>query len=687
MPPENKSNRRLAAILFADIVGYTAMMQSDEGLAMSRHQRYQDVLKAEVKAHKGEIIKNYGDGSLCLFGSVLDAVNCAKIIQKTLQEEPKVPLRIGVHLGDVMYRDDDIYGNAVNVSSRIESMGVPGSVLMSKNVYDKVKNQSTFSFESYGSFEFKNVEEPMELFALANDGLVVPRKDELKGKLAGKASKKPKTIYQNIFPLIALLFLAFVIYYFMGQRNMPIPSDLDDKSIAVLPFTDLSPQKDQEYFSIGMMDEILNHLVKIEDLKVSSRTSSMQFLNSKIPINEISKSLGVNNVLEGSVRKAGDQIRITVQLINGITDKHLWSETYDREFKDIFSIQSDVAQRVAETLRAEIYSDVKERIETVPTRNMEAYDLWLRTYDMYPSALKADQLHEIIRQDPNFASAYALLANVWLNRGAFAGELSREEILPEAKKYLDKAFELDPNDAIAHKNKAQLTLWYEWDFEEAEKQWNIYVQLFPSNLNPNIIDFYSASGSFKEAKEWAERIYNAYPKEGVGWSRRGLPYALSGDFEKSDEFYNYVVDNHKFWYPQCEAARGFLYSGNYEKAIELINRAFVDNDNDLRYPRNLSVLAIANYKLGHNSKASDLLDELLTICESGTTGSPAFYTAMVYAQMGELDQAFRWLNQAFESHEIEMYWLKVEPPFSPLHNDPRWKEMLRNVGFNDNVKG
>ncbi|HKK74370.1 MAG TPA: adenylate/guanylate cyclase domain-containing protein [Saprospiraceae bacterium] len=184
---DSNKDRQLAAIFFADIEGYTALMQSDEGKTMQVLRRYQHILKEEVAFYKGKIIKNYGDGSICLFSSVLDAVQCARAIQEAL---PVIPLRIGLYLGDVMHEDNDVYGNDLNIASRIESMGIAGAVLMSKNVWDKVKNQSDLEFAVLGRFEFKNVEEPIELFALANKGFVVPKKDQMKGKLKA-TSKRP----------------------------------------------------------------------------------------------------------------------------------------------------------------------------------------------------------------------------------------------------------------------------------------------------------------------------------------------------------------------------------------------------------------------------------------------------------------------------------------------------------------
>ncbi|MBT8221288.1 MAG: adenylate/guanylate cyclase domain-containing protein, partial [Bacteroidia bacterium] len=245
---QSKNNRKLAVILFADIQGYTAIMQSDEGKAMNRLRQYQTVLKEEVDKVKGEIIKNYGDGSLCLFSSVLEALRCSKNLQHTFQNDPVVPVRIGIHLGDVVFEENDIYGNDINIASRIESMGIAGSILISRNIYEKVRNQSEFEFKSLGSFEFKNVKEPMEIFALTNEGLAVPSKGNIQGKFKEKKNNKLKWALAII---AVVAFLGIQIYSnYRFERSNPQVLEADSfeaKKVAVLPFLNTKSDEDTDY--------------------------------------------------------------------------------------------------------------------------------------------------------------------------------------------------------------------------------------------------------------------------------------------------------------------------------------------------------------------------------------------------------------------------------------------------------
>jgi len=679
MPPDttSSSSRKLAAILFADIVGYTALMQKGEGKAMSILNRFQEVTASQVKKHKGEIIKTYGDGSLILFDSTVDAVNCAHDMQVDFRGEVHVPLRIGIHVGEVVRKDNDVFGNGVNIASRVESMGVAGGVLLSKTALDRVKNQEAHEFQSLGSFEFKNVEEPIEVFALVNNGFPIPKSRELAGKFRKKSEK---SILQKWWPLIAFLFIVIALYFIINPSNAVLKEEivLNEKSIAVLPFTDLSPDKDQEYFSIGMMDEILNHLVKIEGLQVSSRTSSMQYANTTKPITEISKDLRVSNVLEGSVRKSGNKVRITVQLIDGQTDKHIWSETYDKLLIDIFSIQSDVAQSIAGILEAEIYPEVKNRIEAVPTSNLEAYDLWLQGRNS--GSIFTDEAVEFyskaIEIDSNFAPAYADIGYAWMTKGGFAGEMNREEIISNVSFYLDKALSLDPDYPLTHQILGTYYLWYHWDFEKAEKEFLQYQALNPSSINGNLIDYYNSIGKFDKAKEVAEKSFSNDPNVLDAWSRRGLSFSLKGEYDIANKYYQKGLELFpESWYMKSESARAFTFSGQFEKTIELVNTF------DDPVPRDLGMLCIAYYHTAKPENTDSILNELKLKSSESSAGSSSFYIAMIYAQMNEIDKAFQWLEIAYKNREIEMYWLKVEPLFKPLHGDSRWADMLDKVGF------
>ena len=297
-----KEIRMLAAIMFTDMVGYTAIMQNDERLAKTLRDRHKKVLERFTEEHRGQILQYYGDGTLTIFGSAIEAAIAAKI-QKELQNEPKVSIRIGLHSGDIVYDDEGIYGDGVNIASRIENIALPGSVLISDKINDELKNQKDVSAKYIGKFQLKNVKEPVKIYAISSHNLIVPRHDQIEGKVT-----------------------------------------FTEHSIAVLPFINMSMDKENEYFSDGMTEEILNALAKVNGLMVTSRTSSFALKGKDSDIREIGKMLGVKSVLEGSVRKQGNRVRVTAQLINTEDGYHKWSDSYDSNLEDIFSVQDEIAK-------------------------------------------------------------------------------------------------------------------------------------------------------------------------------------------------------------------------------------------------------------------------------------------------------------------------------------------------------
>lgn len=302
--------RQLAAILFVDMAGYTSHMQDDEQLARVKRSRMKDALENNIIEHNGKILQNYGDGALCIFSSAVSAVLFAIQVQQELRNEPVVDVRIGVHTGDVDLVEDAIYGDSVNLASRIESLATPGSIFISGKVFDEIKNQKQIATLELGYFELKNINQPVQLFAIANTGLVVPPRTKIIGKT------KP-------------------------------PTD----RMAVLPFVNMTADPENEFFSDGMTEEIVNALSQVEGLKVASRTSSFAFKGKNDDIREIGKQLNVDKILEGSVRKAGNKVRITAQLINATDGYHIWSENYDRSLSNIFELQDEISNLIADKMK------------------------------------------------------------------------------------------------------------------------------------------------------------------------------------------------------------------------------------------------------------------------------------------------------------------------------------------------
>ena len=389
----------LAAVMFADIVGYSKMMQEDEQNAKFLRDRQRAVIKGLLLQYHGEVMQYYGDGTLLMFGSALDAVNCARDIQKELKKQPLVPLRIGIHIGDVMYDDEGIYGDAVNIAARVQALGISGSVMLSGKVVDEIKNQPGFRLESFGQHELKNIYMPVGIYALADDGFSVPDQSYVQ-RLTGT---KPK-------------------------------------SIAVLPFNNFSPETDNEYFSDGITEEIINALTKIKDLQVASRTSVFTYKNEVKDVREIGKELNVSTVLEGSVRKAGNRFRVTAQLINADDGFHIWSDNFDGELQDIFTVQDEIARKIVDKLEDSFSLQDQKNIYESSTDSVEAYNYYLQGLYYWnkrtPEAIyKAiDYFDRAISECDTYINALAFLANCYTYLGTI-GHMPGERAFMIAEKY------------------------------------------------------------------------------------------------------------------------------------------------------------------------------------------------------------------------------------------------------------
>jgi len=399
--------RMLAAVMFTDMVGYTAMMQEDEGHAKVLLDRHRKILEDLSLQHQGKVIQYFGDGTLTIFGSAVEAVLCAINIQLELRQDPIVNLRIGIHSGDIVFGDDGIFGDCVNVASRIEASAIGGSILISRKVYDELSNHKDITAISLGYHEFKNVKTPMEVYAIKNNNLNIPESS-------------------SIVTLVGL----------------------KKESIAVLPFLNLSSDVDNEYFSDGITEEILNALARVEKLHVTSRTSSFAFKGKNVDIREIGKQLAVKNILEGSVRKVGNRVRVTAQLIETKGGYHKWSEMYERDIKDIFSVQDEIARTISKNLIENLtLSDQRKTLVRTSTRNMEAYNLYLKSSHFWKKWTPLDirksleYLEQAIQLDENFAKAYSSLSGCYVYLGAF-GQMPSKIAYPKAKNMLRKRFKL-----------------------------------------------------------------------------------------------------------------------------------------------------------------------------------------------------------------------------------------------------
>ncbi len=439
--------------MFTDIVGYTAMGQRNESLSLALVDEQRKLLRPILNRHNGREVKTMGDAFLVEFPSALDAVRCGYDVQRAAREfnisvpdEGRLHLRIGIHLGDVVESQGDVSGDAVNVASRIEALAESGGVCLTRQVYDHVLNKFELPLISLGPKSLKNVSMPMEVYRM-----VMPWDDE----------------------------------------RQVLTTQLNKRRIAVLPFANLSQDQNDEYFADGMTEEVISTISKIEEIEVISRTSMMQYKKAPKPIKEVSRELDVGTVLEGSVRKAGNRLRVTVQMIDAERDRHVWADSYDRDLQDIFAIQSDIARRVAEALQVRLLSADRKRLEKPPTSNVEAYNLYLKG-KFYSSRGSEEGFkraivyyEQAIEIDSNFALAYAELAYSYVQLGFF-GMLPSREAGVTAKKYVEEAIRIDDSLAYAHLVMGRIIRNYDWDFAAAAREIMRAIE-----LNPNLAEAYA----------------------------------------------------------------------------------------------------------------------------------------------------------------------------------------------------
>ncbi|WP_299987067.1 adenylate/guanylate cyclase domain-containing protein [uncultured Ruegeria sp.] len=454
-----KPKRHLAAILAADVEGYSKLMGEDEeGTLAAMTAHHKDLIGPCIAEHRGRLVKTTGDGLLVEFASVVDAVRCAVAIQEGMRprnaempEDKQILFRIGINLGDVIAQDDDVFGDGVNVAARLEALADPGGVCISRAARDQVRDKFDYPLQDLGEVEVKNISRPVWVFKVLLDGSPPAANS--------RPSRKSLWRVSAAIVIIGLLFGGGLLWWY--QAGSTDPSDailaLSDKpSIAVLPFDNLSADAEQEYFSDGVTEDIITDLSKISGLLVIAQNSTFTYKGQAAKVSQIAEDLGVRYVLQGSVRRTDEKIRITTQLIDAATEGHLWAERYDRDITDVFSVQSEVARQVARALSVTLKANENERLYQKYTTNIDAYDVFLqarRTVDV-PSRdniLRGEKLFEqVIELDPNFAGGYAGLAFNLSVQVRFQYTDTPSTHLSRALELARKAIELDTDFAWGH---------------------------------------------------------------------------------------------------------------------------------------------------------------------------------------------------------------------------------------------
>ncbi|MFL5738710.1 MAG: adenylate/guanylate cyclase domain-containing protein [Flavisolibacter sp.] len=658
--------RQLSAILFTDIEGYTAIMQRNEQKALIIKDRHRDILEKEHKNFNGRIVQYYGDGTLSIFQSVIEAVSCALSMQQKFCQLPQVPVRMGLHMGDIIVDDGNVFGDGVNVAARIESLGMAGSVLLSDKANDELHNHPEIKTISVGHYQLKNINRLIEVFALNHDELVIPEVNSLKGKTEEKkgrarTQKKPDLPRQ-------------------------VSKTISQKSIAVLPFVNMSNDPEQEYFSDGMAEEIINSLTHLRDLKVAGRSSSLQFKGKNTDLREVGHKLSVRTVLEGSVRKQGNRLRITVQMTDVEDGYHIWSEKYDRELDDIFSIQDDIALAITEKLRLTLIEKDKELIIRNFTQNTEAYELYLkgRFYLNRRGAsinLSMQYFQKAINIDPGFALAHVGYSDANLLIASY-GLLPPKEVMTRAKQSAERALELDPSLSEPYSTLGYYYALFEWNWPEAKKNFLQAIEVNPGFAEGHIrygwIYLACIEGKFEEAEKHGQTGINLEPLSSICYANYSLILHCAGKFKEALEACQTGIELDANSY-LCHVNAGLTQMAlqryedalsSFETAMRLSNRHYFTVNG-----------FIWNYCLsGQFDKAQILMNELKE--RSRTEYVANALTAISAAYLDQLDDAFYYLEKAFQERDPVLIMLQYDH-WAPakLKTDPRFSMLLERVGL------
>jgi len=708
---ENVEQRKLAAIMFTDMVGYSALSQRDAQLALQLLEEHRHLLREIFPRFHGTEIKTIGDAFLVEFDSALEAAQCAIEIQRTLAKrnhdvtrDRRIELKIGIHIGDVVHRNGDVYGDGVNIASRIEALAGAGGICVSMDVERQIRNALEARFEKFGSADLKNIKLPMELFRI-----VLPW--ESGGKPArseARASKKSQLPALAVTAVLIILALLVAGWWWIQRSNKnqqsvsahavpAAPTNApDQKSVAVLPFVNLSDDKGSEYFSDGVSEELLTVLQKIPGMHVAARTSAFSFKGKNATAQEIGQKLGVAHLVEGSVRKSGDQVRIAARLTRADSGEELWSENYTRNLKDVFAVQTELAQTIVEQLRgrfagADAGSTAKEKIqaevqaaEKGGTKNVEAHQYYLqgRFFENRHSEKSArealDAYEHALALDPGFALAWAGVAQTHLWFAAFSTEGGQKRFdahLASARDAVARALSIEPN--LPNGLLARATIETNFDFN-----WNAAAQTLSRALalapaDPNVV---IAAGNLEIARGNVDRAIELYRKAVdldpvSAQARTFLAFNLATTkrfAEAQAEFPRVVELNPAAPWAHAGLALSYLLQNKFEEAA---TEAQADAGEWCR----LLIVSCARWGQRQVKESDAALAELI----KNDAETAAYQIAEVYAYRGDKDKAFEWLERARRQHDPGLAGLRKDPFLASLHGDARWNAFLRTMGLAD----
>ena len=582
---DNSVQRKLRAIFSADVKGYSKLMGDDDEYTINTITAYREIITKLIESHHGRVDDAPGDNILAEFSGALNAVYSAVEIQRTLEtENGKLPdnrrmdFRIGINLGDVVHREDRIYGDGVNVAARIEGLADPGGICISRGVFSQVRKKVPQGFEYLGEHTVKNITQPVTIYRV----LLAP---EYEGRVIGEPVTKTTKLKRPTLVVIATLLIASVALLLMFYPRAPDiePASVekmayplpDEPSIAVLPFDNMSGDPDQEYFSDGITEHIITWLSKVPYILVIARNSTFAYKNKHVKVQQIAEELGVRYILEGSVQRSDNRVRITAQLVDAIKGHHLWAENYDRKLDDVFSLQDEIAMKIMAEMQVELTVDELGRLSAIKTKNIKAYEKYLIGYEIHQRRTEADTLQarklsqEAISLDPEYGAPYILLAKTYLDDVWYYKSKNAKESLDTAEQLALKAIELSGQDAVAHQILGSV-YYLRRQYDKAIVECKKAIDLSPNSAEANFYYGHALrwAGRFDEAILAFNKAIRLNPIKPLRYMNNlAWAYAYSGQHEKAIALWTEAIDrNPDYFFAHLGLALTYQLSGKEDKA-------------------------------------------------------------------------------------------------------------------------
>ena len=675
--------RRLAAILFTDVVGYSTLMGRDEAAARRVRTRHESLVREQITRYDGQWIEEKGDESLSVFPSALQAVGCALAIQTELARDAGFQVRIGIHLGDVTLEDGRVYGDGVNVAARIYPLAEPGAIAVSDPVHDSIKNQPGVEVVCKGEQTLKNVAAPVVVWSVTGT-LGPPKTSARVPAAANRPSFRTATALAVAVVLIGLLVL---------WNSRPPVESTPIRSVAVLPLHDSSSDEVGGYLSFGMTEALITELAKLGDLSVISRTSVTPYETTDLSIPQIAAELGVDGIIEGSVLRSGNRIRVTAQLIDARSDTHIWAESYDRDVGDVLALHAELARAIAREVQVEVSLAPPVGSGSARPISPAAYEAYLKGYYFQMKRTREDTeravryFTKVIELEPDHPLGYSGLADEYSCAPTHSWSLLNSELWPSvpremtarARSNAQRALELDPTSGPAHNSMALVHMFGNWDWSAAEAEFLKAMELSPGHAwaHSSYAYFLAFQRRFDEAIVHLERARALDP----------LRVETTMDMAALQHWIGNRDEAYRFWQEAEEimpgyaglhqaVITGFCGTERHAEALAVLEGASATYPED---PLIIAETAYCHAVAGDAPRARELLAELDRL--AGALYVSPVSRAMIHVGLGDHDRAFEELKRGIRERAFLLPYIGVDRTWDPLRADPRFSELLDHIGL------